>query len=79
MTKAVDYGIVQLRLDGRELGGPIDLYNDGVILMPEFELGTLPLTKGRHVLQVKIVGANDKAVKNYMFGLDYLKLEAKAQ
>jgi hypothetical protein len=79
MTKAVDYGIMQLRLDGKELGGPIDLYNDGVILMPEIELGTMPLTKGRHVLQVKIVGANDKAVKNYMFGLDYLKLEAETQ
>jgi hypothetical protein len=54
------------------------LYNDGVILMPEVELGTAPLTKGPHILQVKIVGTNEKAVKNYMFGLDYLKLEAKA-
>jgi len=24
---------------------------------------------------VEIVGANDKAVKSYMFGLDYVKLE----
>lgn len=77
MTKAVDYGIVQLRLDGKELGGTIDLYNDGVILMPEFDLGTLPLTKGRHILQVTIVGANEKAVKGYMFGLDYIKLESR--
>jgi len=35
----------------------------------------LPQGKGQHTLRVEIVGANEKAVKKYMFGLDYLKLE----
>ena len=30
LTKAPDYGIVQLYLDGQKLGDPIDLYRDGV-------------------------------------------------
>ncbi len=38
LTKAVDYGIVQLYLDGQKLGDPIDLYHDGVVptgLLPD--------------------------------------------
>ncbi len=35
----------------------------------------LPQVKGQHTLRVEIVGANEKAVKKYMFGLDYLTLE----
>ena len=38
-------------------------------------MGTHELSKGEHALRVDIVGANEKAVKSYMFGLDYLKLE----
>ena len=28
---AIDYGIVQLSLDGKKLGAPIDLINNGVV------------------------------------------------
>jgi hypothetical protein len=77
MTKAVDYGIVQLSLDGQKLGGPIDLYNQGVIPTGPLDLGTYDLTKGSHRLTLEIVGANEKAVKAYMAGLDYVKLEPK--
>lgn len=76
LTKAVDYGIVQLALDGQKLGGPIDLYNNGVVATGELDLGRHELTAGDHKLSVTITGANEKAVKNYMFGLDYLKLVA---
>jgi hypothetical protein len=75
LTKAVDYGIVQLYLDGKKLGGPIDLYNNGVVATGVLDMGTHELSKGRHVLRAEIVGANEKAVKSYMFGLDYVKLE----
>jgi hypothetical protein len=77
-TKAVDYGIVQLTLDGQKLGDQIDLYHDGVIATGELDLGAYRLSAGEHRLSVEITGANSKAVKSYMFGLDYLKLvEAK--
>ncbi len=75
LTKAIDYGIVQLSLDGKKLGEPIDLFNDGVVATGALDMGAHELAEGRHVLRVEIVGANEKAVKSYMFGLDYLKLE----
>ena len=77
-TQAVDYGIVQLSLDGEKLGGPVDLYHDGVIATGELNLGTRELSAGDHQLTVEITGANPKAVQSFMVGLDYVKLvEAK--
>ncbi|MGB1261030.1 MAG: FG-GAP-like repeat-containing protein, partial [Akkermansiaceae bacterium] len=73
MTKARDYGMVEFYLDGKKISGNIDLYNDGVI-----HTGTIPLggkhtiKSGNHRLGVKITGANPKAIKSYMFALDYL-------
>jgi len=75
LTKAADYGIVQLSLDGRKLGGPIDLFNNGVVPLGPILFGEQTLTAGEHKLTVEIVGANEKAVKAYMFGLDYVKLD----
>jgi hypothetical protein len=74
-VKAVDYGIVQLYLDDAKLGGPIDLYNDGVVSTGPVDLGTQTLTEGDHKLTIEIVGANDKAAKAYLVGLDYIKLK----
>jgi hypothetical protein len=78
LTKAVDYGIVQLYLDGKKLGKPIDLFNNGVIASGALDMGVHELEKGEHKLRVEIVGANEKAVKGYMFGLDYVLLEDTA-
>ena len=78
LTKAIDYGIVQFSLDGKKFGDPIDLFNNGVVGTGELDMGTHDLSQGRHLLKVEIVGANEKAVKNYMFGLDYVKLESTA-
>jgi hypothetical protein len=75
LTKAIDYGIVQLYLDSKKLGKPIDLFNSGVIASGALEMGIHELDGGSHVLRVEIVGANEKAAKGYMFGLDYIKLE----
>ncbi|HEC03348.1 MAG TPA: DUF2961 domain-containing protein, partial [Phycisphaerales bacterium] len=75
LTKARDYGIVQLYLDGEKLGQPIDLFNNGVVPTGVLDMGVHELDAGRHTLRIRIVGANEKAVKGYMFGLDYLKLE----
>ena len=75
LTKAIDYGIVQLSLDDTKLGGPIDLFNDGVVATGPIDLGTHDLAAGNHKLTIQITGANEKAVKAYMAGLDYVKLE----
>lgn len=74
-TKAPDYAIAQLYLDGEKLGQPIDLYHESVIPSGLLALGLRELTAGEHKLSLEIVGANDKAVKSYMVGLDYVKIE----
>jgi len=76
LTKARDYGIVQLHLDDRKLGEPIDLYNPEVIPTGPLDMGVHDLSAGEHKLTVEITGANEKAIKAYMFGLDYVKLTA---
>jgi hypothetical protein len=73
--KAVDYGVVQLSVNGQKAGEPIDFYNDGVAASPEMPLGTFELKEGDNQLSAEIIGANDKAQKQYMFGLDYLILK----
>lgn len=76
LTKAVDYAIVQLSLDGKNLGDPLDLYNNGVVPTGELDLGRQQLEAGDHVLTAEIAGANPAAVKSYMAGIDYVKLES---
>ncbi|MBI1901992.1 MAG: FG-GAP repeat protein [Planctomycetia bacterium] len=79
LTKARDYGIVQLSLDGQArealLGGPIDLYNfPDVITTGVLAFEGKKLAAGSHKLGVQIVGAHPKAVPAHMFGLDYVRL-----
>lgn len=76
-TKAKDYAIIQLYVDGRKLGEPIDLYNPEVRAAAPLSGDPIELSAGDHKLTIEIVGANDKAVKAYMVGVDYVKLEPK--
>jgi hypothetical protein len=79
MTKAPDYGIVQVTLDGKSLGAPIDLYATGVVATGTLDWGEHPLTAGQHSLGLEITGANPQAVKAHMVGLDYVRLETVDQ
>jgi hypothetical protein len=74
LTKAIDYGIVQISLDGEKPGEPIDLFHDGVIPTGEIELTSRDLAAGEHKLAFEIVGTNPRAVPSFMVGLDYVKL-----
>ncbi len=72
---AQDYGIVQLLLDGEPLGEPIDCYNSpDVITTGVVSSGPRLITKGDHKLSFQLVGANAKAAKAYMVGIDYVRL-----
>ena len=76
LTKARDYAIVRFYLDGQPAGQPVDLYNPEVVPTdPPVSLGIHELSAGQHKLTVEIVGANPKAIKAYMFGLDRILLE----
>jgi hypothetical protein len=75
LTKAPDYAIIQLYLDGSKLGGPLDLYHPEVVPTGALDFGTHDLSAGERKLSLEILGANPKAIKNYMAGLDYVVLE----
>ncbi len=74
LTKAFDYGIVRLYLDGDRLGDRIDGYHDGPIPSGELDMGDHHLVEGDHTLQVEITGANEEAKELFAFGLDYVLL-----
>ena len=73
LTKAVDYGIVKIGLAG-QAAQQFDRYHTAVA-NDVLDLGTFELERGPNLLEVEIVGANDKAIPRHMFGLDYVKLD----
>lgn len=74
LTKARDYGIVQLYLDNEKLGNPIDLYDPAVVPTGALDLGAHQLTAGEHSLTLEITGSNPKAIPAHMAGIDYILL-----
>jgi len=76
LTKAVDYGIHQLAVNGARAGEAIDLYHRGVVPTGPFDLGPFELKEGANELSVTCAGTNPRAnPKNHMFGLDYILLK----
>ncbi|HLQ43490.1 MAG TPA: c-type cytochrome, partial [Planctomycetaceae bacterium] len=79
LTKARDYGVVQLLIDGEKLGGPIDCFNvpdvitTGVLTFEPRKLG-----KGHHTLSFEIVGKHPDAAPGFMVGVDYVRLTVPA-
>jgi antitoxin component YwqK of YwqJK toxin-antitoxin module len=76
LTKAADYGIVQVHLNGMKLGDPIDCFIANKVVTTEpLVLGSTVLTKGTATLKMALVGTNPKSigVRN-LFALDYIEL-----
>ncbi|MBO11093.1 MAG: hypothetical protein CMJ68_10045 [Planctomycetaceae bacterium] len=71
-TKAPDYGLFEVSLDGKTIGDNVDLYDPKVIHAVQ-DVGGLKLTAGRHTLRFKCVGKNDRSIR-YYFGLDYIEV-----
>ena len=75
LTKAADYGIFDISLDGVKLVEAVDFFNDGVKHTGVMALGeAVSLTAGAHRLSFTITGAHEAAIKSYMLGLDYVML-----
>jgi hypothetical protein len=68
MTHSFDYGIFQVKLDGQNLGKPLDLYSPQVVTS-EDRLNVQGLTKGKHLLSFENVDKN-AASKGFFFGFD---------
>jgi hypothetical protein len=74
MTRAKDYGIFQLSLDGKKIGEPIDLYDPNVVPTGALTFGKFQLEPGKHTLGFELTGKNEKSIPNHMLGLDYILL-----
>ena len=70
-----DFAIVQLALDGKDLGAPLDLYQFAKVgTTGVLEHKPASLTSGSHKLTIRITGTNPNAVQNRFVGLDYVRL-----
>ena len=75
LTKAKDYGIVQISLDGVKLGDPMDFFNTpNVVSTGVVRIGQSELKPGMHKLTLEIVGKNAAAISGFMVGLDTVQL-----
>jgi hypothetical protein len=75
LTKAIDYGRVQISLDGRDVGSVFDGFNNGVVPSGKIDLGTVELTAGTHQLKFTVVGKHERSL-SYMVGVDAVVVEA---
>lgn len=75
-TKAPDYAVVRIEVDGQTLVDGFDMYEKGrVVSTGPVSLGFAELDAGQHTVQISIIGANSSATPGYMVGLDYLYLK----
>ena len=74
LCHAVDYGTHRLAINGLD-AGTLDFFQAQGVDWREASLGVFDLPAGNSSLVVESVGANEKAVPNRCFGLDYLRLE----
>ncbi|WP_051266519.1 DUF2961 domain-containing protein [Nakamurella lactea] len=78
LTKAPDYAIAQLAIDGKNLGEPIDGYQAAGVAAVGHDLGSATLAKGEHTLTLTATGKN-AAATSYMIGLDVLELHLQGR
>jgi hypothetical protein len=77
LVKGPNFGIVQLFIDGRQIGGTYDLYAATLARAEPIALGAYALSEGRHQLTMKVVGKND-ASTDFLGGIDLLVLDSQA-
>ncbi len=76
-TKGPAYGIFQFGIDGQNLSAPVDLYAATLAAGDPITLGTIDLTAGTHVLNIKPTGKNPAIAGNNptaTLAFDYVKL-----
>ena len=73
-TKAPWYEVVEISIDDKKVSGEIDLYEQNVVPTGFIDLGKHKLTQGDHTFMIEIVGTNTKGKKQYIIGLDQVKI-----
>jgi len=75
-TRAPDFAIVEVSLDGKFLGDAVDLYAPEVLPTGALSLGQRRMDAGEHRLTFRVKGKN-RASTGYHFGLDCLELRRR--
>ena len=72
-TQSFDFGRIQVYLDDKPLGEPLDAYSPMVIPTGCVTLGAVDLDKGDHRLRFDVVGKNE-ASGGFKFGMDCVEI-----
>ncbi len=76
LVRSFDFGIVQVSVNGREVGGPIDLYESDPATILQVDLGTVTPAGNTVTLRVELVGMNPESRgTGTLFGLDCVELK----
>lgn len=75
LTKASDYGIIQLFLNGIQVGRRFNGFHTDGVIPEQVKLGTHKLIEGEHILSVKILGTDINSKPGNMAGIDWVKFE----
>lgn len=73
LTKANDYAAVNIKVNDKPVADQFDRFNP-TVAHDELNLGKFDLARGVNRITFRIEGANQKALKKYFVGIDYLKL-----
>jgi hypothetical protein len=77
VTRARDYGIHTLTIDGQQVGQPYDAYSP-TLETRRVDYGQARLSEGRHTLTFTVTGKNP-ASTGFFAGMDVLELELEGQ
>lgn len=75
MTYSYDFGIYRILLDGEEVRGPIDFYNESVKVR-ELNLGQRRLSPGTHTIRLECTGAGGQS-HGTKLGIDSVRLRQR--
>lgn len=73
-TRAADYGVITLALDGQTIGASFDGYRPNVVIAPAVDYGSVQLGAGEHTLMWTVTGRN-AASSGFLAGIDVVRLE----
>jgi WD40 repeat protein len=74
LTRAWDYGMVQLAIDGKKVGKVFDGFRPGIVPPTRVDYGTVQLREGSHRFRFTAVDKNPKS-GNFYLGIDCLTLK----
>ena len=76
-TKAPDYGIFELLLDGEPIGKAYDLFDPKVVRAKDVRI-PFKVSPGQHRLTIRCTGKNEKS-KSFLFAIDELEVTGTSE